>query len=215
VLDVLLRQLIEQARLRQSRCITATLFFREENGVFVPFPNYELLLQLCTDAGFEEPVPLKVNHKICVALLEPEKYLFSPQGLECQFLSFEEWGTLLPEQLPPHPPELTPMIHGYDPIISQWLVKDGKIRGWLSARRISQQSVYYETLYVDEEMQKHYAAPLLIRRAVAMQIENHYSDFAVFSAPMGNPVLMKMLVNHWKECSVDITQESTVVKWLC
>ena len=67
----------------------------EEDGAFKPLPPYELLLQICTDAGFENPEPLKVNHKICVALLQREKYLFSPQGLECQFVSFEEWGTLL------------------------------------------------------------------------------------------------------------------------
>ena len=214
VLDVLLRQLIEQGHLRQSRCISASVFFRKEDGVFKPLPPYELLLQVCTDAGFENPEPLKVNHKICVALLQREKYLFSPQGLECQFVSFEEWGTLLPEQLPPHPPELIPIIPGYDPVISQFLVKEGKIRGWLTARRISQQSVYYETLFADEEMQRHYAAPLLIRWAVAMQIENHYSDFAIFSAPMGNPALVKILVSHWKECSVEITQESTITKCL-
>jgi hypothetical protein len=219
VLDVLLRQLINQGRLRLSRCITATVFFKKENDEYMPLPPYELLLQICADAGFEKPVPLKVIHKICVDLLQPEKYLFAPEGLECRFMSFKEWneerGGLLPEHLPPHPPALTPLIPGCDPVISQLLVKDGRIRGWLTAQRISQQSMYYQTLFVDEEMQKHYAAPLLIRRAVAMQIENHYSDYAIFGAPMDNPVLVKMLVSHWKECSVEIIQESTVAKLLC
>ena len=216
VLGALLRHLIEQGRSRQSRCITASVFFTEENGVSTPLPDSKILLQLFADAGFENPVPFKVIYKISIALItfQREKYQFSPEGLEYRFVSYKEWGEPLPEQLPPYPPELSPLTPGCDPVISQLLVKDEKICGWLTARRISPQSVYYQTLFVDENIRKHYAAPLLIRRAAAMQIENQYSEFAVFSTPVDNSELMKIFSRYREECCVEIVQESTSVKLL-
>ncbi|MDR2705970.1 MAG: hypothetical protein LBC02_09355 [Planctomycetaceae bacterium] len=211
VLEQLMQHLIEHARLRNSKSITAS-FFESPNGKILP--ENALLQPIFENAGFEPPRPYKINHKIKVDLLNKEKYLLHYFNFGFSFLSYAQYGHILPEQLPPHPPELQPFIKNYDPHISQLLVKENKIRGWLAARRISPVSVFYQTLFVDEESQQFYAAPLLIRRACAMQIENHYSDFAVFSAPLNNTGMAHIIARHWKECSVDIVQENLVVKLL-
>ncbi|MDR1964619.1 MAG: hypothetical protein LBQ50_12630 [Planctomycetaceae bacterium] len=216
ILKRLLRQLIEQAVKRSSKTITASFFepFNKTNKNETA--DNLLLKELFAEAGFEEPKPVKVNYKLNTVLLDKEKYrVLLPEATGVfSFQTFEEFGTFTDEQLPPHPPELTPFIPNTDTKLSLLLLRNGKIAGWCSASRLSSASIFYRTLYADEEAQKAYGSPLLLRQIIAVHLEHDYAPFAIFSGNIENTQFHRILERQFGKYCSSIICELYAVKLL-
>jgi hypothetical protein len=220
VFEQLLDRLLKQADQRQSRSVVVSLFEPKEgenNGNNKNNnENNFFLRKFLAGAGFENPKLYKINYKLNTILLDLKKYIpLTPEELgSFRLVSFSAMGMISSDQLPQHPQTMIPFISGYDSNISQFLLKNNKIVGWCSARRISPVTIFYSTLFVDSESERILGSPLLLRQVISQHLYNNYAPFAVFSAEVVNERFHRILEHQFGGFCSDIVQELLAVKIL-
>ncbi|MDR2115508.1 MAG: hypothetical protein LBP87_03920 [Planctomycetaceae bacterium] len=217
VLEQLLDRLLKQASQRKSRSVVVSLFESQKgNENCENNENNSCLRKLLAASGFENPKQYKINYKLNTLLFDPKKCTpLTPEELgSFRLVPFSAVGMVSDDQLPQHPKTMIPFITGYDSKISQFLLKNDKIVGWCSARRISPVSVFYSTIFVNTEGERAWGSPLLLRHIISQHHYNNYAPFAVFSTEVANKRFQQILEHQFSNFCTDIVYELLAVKIL-
>lgn len=84
--------------------------------------------------------------------------------------------------------------HSFDPNTSIGLRRNGRIMGWLLTRQAGPKTLFYNAMFVHEELQGTGLAFAMVAEAVRREIEVYGPDsVGVIAASQGNPAMMRLI----------------------